>query len=74
MANPGRLTDYCTSGGCAAKLPAGALDAILSLIPRGPTDPNLLVGTETHDDATWRVFYVVAPDGLCYWFGERENA
>ena len=19
----------------------------------------------------WRVFYVVAPDGLCYWFGER---
>ena len=30
--------------------------------------------TETHDDATWRVFYVVAPDGLCYWFGERENA
>ena len=29
--------------------------------------------TEQHDDATWRVFYIVAPDGLCYWFGERQK-
>jgi len=29
--------------------------------------------TEEHGDATWRVFYVVAPDGLCYWFGERQS-
>jgi lactoylglutathione lyase len=28
--------------------------------------------TEKHGDAAWRVFYVVAPDGLCYWFGERQ--
>ena len=27
---------------------------------------------EQHDDVPWRVFYVVAPDGLCYWFGERQ--
>jgi catechol 2,3-dioxygenase-like lactoylglutathione lyase family enzyme len=27
---------------------------------------------EQHGDATWKVFYVVAPDGLCYWFGERQ--
>jgi lactoylglutathione lyase len=27
--------------------------------------------TERHDQVTWKVFYVVAPDGLCYWFGER---
>jgi len=27
--------------------------------------------TENHGDASFRVFYVVAPDGLCYWFGER---
>ena len=27
---------------------------------------------EQHDDAAWRVFYVIAPDGLCYWFGERQ--
>ena len=26
---------------------------------------------EDHGEASWRVFYVVAPDGLCYWFGER---
>jgi catechol 2,3-dioxygenase-like lactoylglutathione lyase family enzyme len=29
---------------------------------------------ERHGDADWRVFYVVAPDGLCYWFGERQPA
>ena len=28
---------------------------------------------ETHDDVAWKVFYVVAPDGLCYWFGERQQ-
>ncbi|HKR21429.1 MAG TPA: VOC family protein [Pyrinomonadaceae bacterium] len=27
---------------------------------------------EDHDDSVWKVFYVVAPDGLCYWFGERQ--
>ena len=28
--------------------------------------------TERRGDVPWKVFYVVAPDGLCYWFGERE--
>lgn len=28
---------------------------------------------EEHGGANWRVFYVVAPDGLCYWFGERQS-
>jgi catechol 2,3-dioxygenase-like lactoylglutathione lyase family enzyme len=27
---------------------------------------------EQHDGVAWQVFYVVAPDGLCYWFGERQ--
>jgi catechol 2,3-dioxygenase-like lactoylglutathione lyase family enzyme len=27
---------------------------------------------EERDGEPWRVFYVVAPDGLCYWFGERQ--
>jgi catechol 2,3-dioxygenase-like lactoylglutathione lyase family enzyme len=31
-------------------------------------------GVERHGDASWRVLYVVAPDGLCYWFGERQHA
>ena len=28
---------------------------------------------EQHDEVAWKVFYVVAPDGLCYWFGERRE-
>ena len=28
---------------------------------------------EQHDEVAWKVFYVVAPDGLCYWFGERQE-
>lgn len=28
---------------------------------------------EKHGDVSWKVFYVVAPDGLCYWFGERQE-
>jgi lactoylglutathione lyase len=27
---------------------------------------------EQHDGIQWKVFYIVAPDGLCYWFGERQ--
>jgi lactoylglutathione lyase len=30
-------------------------------------------GIEQHGEIAWRVFYVVAPDGLCYWFGERQE-
>jgi catechol 2,3-dioxygenase-like lactoylglutathione lyase family enzyme len=29
--------------------------------------------TEKRGEADWKVFYVVAPDGLCYWFGERQR-
>jgi catechol 2,3-dioxygenase-like lactoylglutathione lyase family enzyme len=27
---------------------------------------------EEHGGFKWKVFYVVAPDGLCYWFGEQQ--
>ena len=27
---------------------------------------------ERRGNDAWKVFYVVAPDGLCYWFGERQ--
>ncbi|MFL5608073.1 MAG: VOC family protein [Gemmatimonadaceae bacterium] len=27
---------------------------------------------ERRDGVPFKVFYVVAPDGLCYWFGERD--
>lgn len=29
---------------------------------------------EQHHGVAWKVFYVAAPDGLCYWFGERQAA
>jgi catechol 2,3-dioxygenase-like lactoylglutathione lyase family enzyme len=28
--------------------------------------------TEKHGNTTWKIFYVVAPDGLCYCFGQRQ--
>lgn len=34
---------------------------------------NSEFSTEQHGGANWTVFYVVAPDGLCYWFGERQQ-
>jgi len=30
------------------------------------------VSVEARGGVPWNVFYVVAPDGLCYWFGERQ--
>lgn len=31
------------------------------------------LGTETKEDGTViKRFFVIAPDGLCYWFGEKE--
>jgi len=30
------------------------------------------INVERRNDGPWNVFYVVAPDGLCYWFGERQ--
>ena len=30
-------------------------------------------GIEQRDGTAWKVFYVIAPDGLCYWFGQRQT-
>ena len=35
-------------------------------------DGTSVFDLEKHDDATFKVFYVVAPDGLCDWVGERQ--
>lgn len=45
-----RLTQAVKAAGCAAKMSPGLLDSVLRRLPR-PTDPNLLVGFETSDDA-----------------------
>ncbi len=41
---------FCTGGGCTAKLGSAVLSRILEKLPK-PTDPNLLIGTESSDDA-----------------------
>ena len=41
---------FCKTGGCTAKLGAGALDKVLSMLPR-KKDDNLLVGFDSSDDA-----------------------
>lgn len=50
----------------------------LTPVRDGPRDPtgsiSAEIGTETQGDSEWRVFYIVAPDGLCYWIGERLRA
>jgi selenide,water dikinase len=45
-----RLTQQVKAGGCASKLAPGSLAAVLSKLPK-QSDPDLLVGFETSDDA-----------------------
>jgi selenide, water dikinase len=45
-----RLTQQVKAGGCASKLPPGTLADVLARLPR-QSDPNLLVGFDTSDDA-----------------------
>ena len=45
-----RLTDLSHGAGCACKIGPGELREVLAGLPR-PAHPDLLVGTETYDDA-----------------------
>src|SRR5438132_11826809 len=38
--------------------------------PPGPSD----IETQSHGAATSRVFFMVAPDGLCYMIGQRQDS
>lgn len=42
---------FCRGGGCTAKLGPGILERVLSRLPKGKQDPNLLIGFDSHDDA-----------------------
>ncbi len=46
----GNEIQFCRGGGCTAKLGPAALRRVLERLPH-PTDPNLLIGTESSDDA-----------------------
>lgn len=49
------LLETVEQGGCSAKLPAQLLEAVIKNIPIQKSD-NLLVGTDTHDDAAvWKI-------------------
>ena len=50
MAAQVKLTSMAKAAGCAAKLNPATLDAVLRKLPR-QTDPNVLVGFDTNDDA-----------------------
>src|SRR5260221_2886704 len=45
-----KLTAMAKAAGCAAKLNPATLDAVLRKLPR-QTDPNVLVGFDTNDEA-----------------------
>lgn len=46
-----RLTSLSHGGGCGCKIAPGVLSELLANMPAGHIYPNLLVGTETSDDA-----------------------
>ncbi len=50
MSEAVKLTSTAKAAGCAAKLSPSLLDEVLRRLPR-PTDPNVLVGFDTSDDA-----------------------
>jgi selenide,water dikinase len=56
---PVRLTELARGGGCACKLPASELSALLGA-PVASGDPRVLVGNETLDDAAC---FAVSDDG-----------
>jgi selenide, water dikinase len=45
-----KLTSLSHGAGCACKMPAALLGPLVEALPQ-PSDPNLLVGTQTSDDA-----------------------
>lgn len=51
MTEPIKLTQYSHGGGCGCKIAPSVLAEMLAAMPKPPSYPNLLVGTESSDDA-----------------------
>src|SRR5262245_10732753 len=47
--------------------------AFAELKSNGLEKENAGFRIDKHGDTAWKVFFVVAPDGLCYCLGERQN-
>jgi catechol 2,3-dioxygenase-like lactoylglutathione lyase family enzyme len=61
-----------TQDGCAFEVDS-VESAFAELKANGLKKEVSAFDIEKNDGASWKVFYVVAPDGLCYWFGERQT-
>jgi selenide,water dikinase len=51
MTEPIKLTQFSHGGGCGCKIAPAVLAEMLAALPRPPSYPNLMVGTESSDDA-----------------------
>jgi selenide,water dikinase len=51
MTSPIKLTQYSHGGGCGCKIAPAVLAQMLASMPQPPSYPNLMVGTESSDDA-----------------------
>jgi len=47
--------------------------AFTELRANGFKKENASFDIHKHGDTSWKVFFVVAPDGLCYCIGERQS-
>src|SRR6478609_6826077 len=47
--------------------------ALAELKSNGFKKENASFDIHKHGDTSWKVFFVVAPDGLCYCIGERQS-
>ncbi|WP_266363494.1 VOC family protein [Tellurirhabdus rosea] len=47
-------------------------NAWAELKSNGLTAERPPITSQQHGDVHWKVFFVVAPDGLCYCYGERQ--
>jgi len=51
MTEPIKLTHFSHGGGCGCKIAPSVLAEMLAAMPRPPSYPNLMIGTESSDDA-----------------------
>jgi lactoylglutathione lyase len=59
--------------GCAFHVD-GIDELLREFISNGLKSDPASIKLETRDEGTqFRVFFVIAPDGLCFWFGERQK-
>ena len=61
-----------TNDGCAFHV-QGLAALLEEFNSRGFGKDSSAIDTEEMDGEVWNVFYAIAPDGLCYWFGERKG-